>query len=110
VNVLRAQALVDAGAHHANAAVLQADGQVYVRPHDIEVRRHSPDEPGIPAVLRYIHAAGPQARLTLEQVRSREIVEAEISRAELESLGLKVGDLACLRLRQAHSFEEDYII
>jgi sulfate/thiosulfate transport system ATP-binding protein len=74
------------------------------------VHRHGPDEPGIPAVLRYIHTAGPQARLTLEQVRSREIVEAEISRAELEDLDLEVGDLVSLRLRQAHSFEEDYTI
>jgi sulfate/thiosulfate transport system ATP-binding protein len=110
VNVLRAQALADAGAHQAHPSTLQADGQVYVRPHDIEVVPHSSDTPGIPAVLRYVHAAGPQARLTLEQVRSREIVEVEISRSELASLGLKVGDLACLRLRQAHSFDEDYAI
>jgi hypothetical protein len=48
--------------------------------------------------------------LTLEQVRSRETVEVEISRSELVSLGLKVGDLASLRLRQAHSFDEDYAI
>jgi sulfate transport system ATP-binding protein len=57
-----------------------------------------------------VHTAGPQARLTLEQVRSRETVEVEISRVELARLNLKVGDLASLRLRQAHSFEEDYTI
>jgi sulfate/thiosulfate transport system ATP-binding protein len=110
VNVLRAQSLADAGGHEARASTLQADGQVYVRPHDIEVRPHSPNRPGITAVLRYIHAAGPQARLTLEQVRSREIVEVEISRSELVQLDLKVGDLASLRLRQAHSFDDDYAI
>jgi sulfate transport system ATP-binding protein len=110
VNVLRAQALADAGALQVNSAVLQSDGQVYVRPHDIEVRPHSPKQPGIPAVVRYVHTAGPQARLTLEQVRSRETVEVEISRVELARLNLKVGDLASLRLRQAHSFEEDYAI
>jgi sulfate transport system ATP-binding protein len=110
VNVLRAQALAEAGGHEARAATLQADGQVYVRPHDIQVLPHEPGTPGIVAILRYIHAAGPQARLTLEQVRSREIVEVEISRSELVSLGLKVGDLASLRLRQAHSFDEDYAI
>jgi sulfate/thiosulfate transport system ATP-binding protein len=110
VNVLRAQALADAGVHQAHAAVLHANGQVYVRPHDIEVLRHSSDTPGLVAVVRYVHAAGAQARVTLEQVRSREVVEVEISRSELASLELKVGDLACLRLRQAHSFEEDYAI
>jgi sulfate transport system ATP-binding protein len=110
VNVLRAQALSEAGVHQANPSVLQADGQVYVRPHDIEVVRHSPDIKGLVAVVRYVHTAGAQARVTLEQVRSREVVEAEISRSELASLDLKVGDLACLRLRQAHSFEDDYMI
>ena len=110
VNVLRAQALSEAGVHQANASVLQADGQVYVRPHDIEVVRHSPDIKGLVAIVRYVHTAGAQARVTLEQVRTREVVEAEISRSELASLDLKVGDLACLRLRQAHSFEDDYMI
>ncbi|HYD83256.1 MAG TPA: TOBE-like domain-containing protein, partial [Opitutus sp.] len=88
VNVLRAQSLVQAGIAPSGAAVAE-NGQVYVRPHDIEV---SPDEPGavgIVAVLRYIHAAGAQARLTLEQVHNREPVDVEISRTELESLGLR---------------------
>jgi sulfate transport system ATP-binding protein len=110
VNVLRAQTLHEAGAHRPGAAALQANGQFYVRPHDIEVVPHDPNAPGIPAILRYVHAAGSQARLTLEQVKSRELVEAEISRAELATLDLKVGDLACLRLRQARSFDEDYEI
>ena len=89
---------------------MEDDGLLYVRPHDIEVLAHAPGVAGITAVVRYIHAAGPHARITLEQVRSREPVEVEISRAELESLGLNVGDLACLRLRSAHSFNEDYAI
>jgi sulfate/thiosulfate transport system ATP-binding protein len=110
VNVLRAQSLTAAGVLVARPSVLQSDGQVYVRPHDIEVVPHGPEVAGLPAVGRYLHVAGPQARLTMEQVRSRELVEVEISRSELASLDLKVGDLACLRLRQAHSFEEDYTI
>ena len=61
VNVLRAQALASVGAHDAGAPTLEADGQVYVRPHDIEVQPHATGAPGIAAVLRYIHAAGPQA-------------------------------------------------
>jgi len=38
------------------------------------------------AVLRYIHAAGAQARLSLEQVQTREPVDVEISRTELANL------------------------
>jgi sulfate transport system ATP-binding protein len=62
------------------------------------------------AVVRHVHAAGPQAHVTLEQVRSREVIEAEISRSELDGLELKAGDVVALRLRQTRSFEEDYAI
>ncbi|MEO6569640.1 MAG: sulfate ABC transporter ATP-binding protein [Opitutaceae bacterium] len=110
VNILRAQALALAGAHDASAPTLEANGQVYVRPHDIEVLPHETGAPGITAVLRYIHAAGPQARLTVEQVQTRETIEVEISRSALAGFALKVGDLVNLRLRQGHSFEVDYTI
>ncbi len=109
VNVLRTAALEKAGAP-AGPATAQSNGRVYVRPHDIEIVPHETGAPGITAVIRYIHAAGPQARLTLEQVETRELVEAEISRVELARLELQVNGLVLLRLRQSHSFEEDYAI
>jgi len=110
VNILRAQALADAGAHVPRTATVEANGQVYVRPHDIEVVRYEPGAPGIAAVLRYVHCAGPAAKLTLEQVQTRETVEVETSRVTLVNLDLKVGDLVNLRLRQGHSFDADYAI
>lgn len=110
VNVLRADALVEAGAAVPDAAALEANGSVYVRPHDIEVVPHGPGVPGIVAVLRYVHAAGPQARLTLEQVATREVVEAEVSRVELARLDLRPNSLVCLRPRRVRSFEADYAI
>ncbi|HVS52654.1 MAG TPA: sulfate ABC transporter ATP-binding protein [Opitutaceae bacterium] len=110
VNILRAQALAEAGLSVARSADAETDGQLYVRPHDVAVVPHGPGVAGLPAVVRYVHAAGPQARLSLEQVKSREPVEVEISRSELEHLQLKVGDLVCLRLRQVHSFNADYAI
>jgi sulfate transport system ATP-binding protein len=110
VNVLRAQSLAGMDAGAARMATLQADGDIYVRPHDIEILPDRPGAAGIAAVLRYVHAAGPQARLTLERVETREPLEVEISRPELAQLGLKVNDLVRLRLRQARSFDEDYAI
>jgi sulfate transport system ATP-binding protein len=111
VNVFREQSLKLAGnGAYSRPGSLVEGGLVYVRPHDIAVVPHEADAPGIPAILRYVHAAGPQARLTLEQVQNRELVEAEISRAELEQLGLKLNDLVLLRLRQIRSFEHDYAI
>jgi sulfate transport system ATP-binding protein len=110
VNVLRAQALADADAHEPGANALESDGKVFVRPHDIELLPHVPGAPGMTAVLRYVHAAGPQARLTVEQVQTRETIEVEVSRSELAALELKIGDLINLRLRQGRSFEDDYAI
>lgn len=110
VNVLRVQALAEAGALARGAAAMEANGQVYVRPHDIEVIPHVPGAMGITAIVRYIHTAGPAARLTLEQVKTRETVEVETSRVTLANLDLKVGDLVNLRMRQGHSFDGDYTI
>ena len=109
VNVLRSDALAATGSADPRSA-LESDGQVYVRPHDIEIFAHEPNSPGMTAVVRHVHAAGPQARVSLEEVRTRAPVDAEISRSELVALDLKVGDLVSLRLRQAHSFDEDYTI
>jgi sulfate transport system ATP-binding protein len=111
VNVLRAPALA-AARRRAGAAGDEAspDGQIYVRPHDIELTAHDAGGDGLSAIVRHIHAAGPHARLLLEQVQSREHVEVEISRSELAELNLQANDLVRMRLRQTHSFDEDYAI
>ena len=108
VNVLRAPAL--ATAVNPEAPALVRDGQIYVRPHDIEVAPYVPGSAGLVGEVRAIHAAGPQARLTIEQLPGRELVEVELSRAELLGLSLTVNDRICLRLRQSHSFKDDYAI
>ena len=102
VNVLRAGALLK--------PATDPNAQIFVRPHDIQVAPHDSGPDGLSAVLRYIHSAGPHARLTLEAIQTREVIEAEISRAELARLDLKVNDLVKLRLRQIRSFEDDYAI
>ena len=71
---------------------------------------HEVGQIGVPAVLRYVHAAGAQARLALEVVSTREQVDVEISRAELAGLNLKLNDLVMLRLRPLHTFQQDYSI
>ena len=83
---------------------------MYVRPHDIEVMRDEPGASGLIAVLRHTHCAGPQARLSLEQLQNREAIEVEISRTELTRLNVKVNDVVRLRLRQGPSFPDDYSI
>jgi sulfate transport system ATP-binding protein len=109
VNVLKAPAL--AGARRRGPSGDEnPDGQIYVRPHDIELKPHGAGGEGLSAIVRHIHAAGPHARLLIEQVQTREHVEVEISRSELAVLGLRVNDLVLMRLRQTHSFDDDYAI
>jgi len=109
VNVLRAPALAE-GRRRGRVDDANPDGQIYVRPHDIEVTLHDAGGDGVSAIVRHIHAAGPHARLLLEQVQTREHVEVEISRSELAGLSLSVNELVRFRLRQTHSFDEDYAI
>jgi sulfate transport system ATP-binding protein len=105
VNVLRTPA---AGETETPLGAASWNGQIYVRPQDIALSRHSGTPGGLPAVIRHIHAAGPHVRLNLEQVHSRETLEVEISRAELGSLQAGVGSLVEVRLRQVHSFDNGY--
>ncbi len=110
VNVLRAPAMAATLAGEGRRSEAVRDGQIYVRPHDIELTPHDAGGTGLSAIVRHLHAAGPHARLLLEQVQTREQVEVEISRSELSELNLRVNDLVRMRLRQAHSFDEDYAI
>lgn len=110
VNVLRAPALAVALARTGKPMGDNPEGLIYVRPHDIELTPHDAGGDGLSAVIRHIHAAGPHARVVLEQIQSREHVEVEISRSELSELDLHVNDLVRIRLRMAHAFEEDYAI
>jgi sulfate transport system ATP-binding protein len=110
VNILRAPALAGAIRRDGRLAQDVPEGQIYVRPHDIELTPHDAGGMGSSAIVRHLHAAGPHARLLLEQVQTREQVEVEISRSELSDLNLRVNDLVRMRLRQAHSFDEDYAI
>ncbi len=110
MNVLRVPTLAGALAGDGRPGLPARDGQIYVRPHDIELTPHDAGGTGLSAIVRHLHAAGPHARVLLEQVQTREQVEVEISRSELSELNLRVNDLVRMRLRQAHSFDEDYAI
>ncbi|MCR6656184.1 MAG: sulfate ABC transporter ATP-binding protein [Opitutus sp.] len=108
VNILRRQVLDESS--YSGGPFVESNGQVFVRPHDIDVVPDEPGASGVPAVLRFVHAAGAQARLSVELVQTRDNIDVEISRIELAKLGLKVNDLVRLRLRQGHTFEDDYTI
>jgi sulfate transport system ATP-binding protein len=76
----------------------------YVRPHNIHLTRHKNGVPSIEVKVRYIHAAGPVARVELERLDTGEELEAELPRREERELALNVGDTAFASLREARVF------
>jgi sulfate transport system ATP-binding protein len=102
------------GAQHAKALA-------YVRPHDLDIRRHSPNEAGqhqgIVARLMRAIVVGPIARLELEPVESNPdnpgsgtIIEAQLPAQQFRDLGLHEGDTVVATPRKARVFvEEDWV-
>jgi sulfate transport system ATP-binding protein len=76
----------------------------YVRPHNIHLTRHKNGVPSIEVRVRYIHAAGPIARVELERLDNGEVLEAELPRRDERDLALNVGDTAFASLRDARVF------
>ena len=76
----------------------------YVRPHNIHLTRQKNGVPSIEVRVRYIHAAGPIARVELERTDNGEELEAELPRKEEQALALNVGDTAFASLREARVF------
>ena len=76
-------------------AVADRDGQrpigkaiAYVRPHDVEIFNGAVMA-GRPAVVRYLSAAGPVAKIELSFDDDGNLLEAEIGRAQLHALDLQ---------------------
>jgi len=92
---------VDASSHEHLG---DAPAIAYARPHEIEIERFSPGAEGIPALLSRLLLIGPTARLELEREDTGEIVEAEISAARANALGLKPGESMMLKPRRMQVF------
>jgi sulfate/thiosulfate transport system ATP-binding protein len=81
-------------------------GPVYVRPHEVEVAFVAEENIQATARVSHLFAAGPVARLNLRLTDGR-FVDAEISRAQLETMALDEGDEVGLRFRNTRRFRED---
>ena len=90
----------------ANATALLAggDGPLYVRLHDVGITRE-PTGAGttLAATVRGLHIRGPVARVELGREDNGEIVEAQISRARAEELGLREGEAVHVELLKTQS-------
>ncbi|MGB8166221.1 MAG: TOBE-like domain-containing protein [Chthoniobacteraceae bacterium] len=81
---------------------------VYVRPHEIEVGFAADEGVEATAHVRHVFAAGPSARLHL-RLASGQFLDAEISRAQLESMALDEGDEVGLRIRTSRHFARETV-
>jgi sulfate transport system ATP-binding protein len=93
---------------HAGAQNAQAFA--YVRPHDLDVQRHTPGASGIVATLSRAIVVGPIARLELQPVENNQpaghdpLIEAQIPAQQFRELGFKEGETLVVSPRKARVF------
>ena len=93
---------------HADAQNAQAFA--YVRPHDLDVLRHTPGASGIVATLNRAIVVGPIARLELLPVENHQpaghdpLIEAQIPALQFRELGFKDGETLVVSPRKARVF------
>ncbi len=80
------------------------DNALYVRPHDVDIRREPAGEHSIHARVAHIFSAGSSGRVTLVRADNHDTIDAEVSRARLRELDLKVGDEAWIVFRHIRLF------
>ena len=84
----------------------------YVRPHDIDIERErrADGTPAMEATVRAVLIRGPVARIELERTDNHERVEAQISRARLDTLALHEGDTVFIETLKPQSVAGDFSI
>jgi sulfate/thiosulfate transport system ATP-binding protein len=102
--VLDAGGLALAAPDHAHARDEQGIG--FVRPHDIEVDRHTAGSEGIAATLSRVHAIGPLAQLELARTDNGQLIEAVISTERYAQLDLKEGETLMVRPKRLRVFTD----
>lgn len=73
----------------------------YVRPHEVHVLFAGDQDADMSARIEHLFAAGPSARLTLRIHESKETMDVDITRSQLEEMGLSEGDEIGIQLSRA---------
>ncbi len=107
VNVLPSHVPLAAATAEARAGS-RTKGDVFIRPHDLDLHRQ-PQQGSVPAVLRRLTHLGRdiQAELTLA---SGEVVVAQLPRERIDYRELKAGDALHITSRDARTFVPDFVI
>ena len=93
---------------HVPLASPEQEGDIFIRPHDLELHR-SPKPGSVPAVLRRLTHMGRdiQAELILE---GGDVVMAQLPRERIDYRELKAGDALHITSREARTFVPDFVI
>lgn len=70
----------------------------YVRPHEVRILFAGDSSAEFHAKIEHLFAAGPSARLSLRLTDSRDTLDADMTREQLEEMGLSEGDEVGLQL------------
>ncbi|MBO2520088.1 MULTISPECIES: sulfate/molybdate ABC transporter ATP-binding protein [Limnochorda] len=79
--------------------------RLFVRPHEVEVRRQANGSPGLPARVVRIHSAGPQVRLDLA-LETGDLLRAELPHEAFHQAALGLGDPVSVTFRNLRVFAE----
>ena len=79
---------------------------VYMRPHELGIKRSSNGKPSLPARVVRTNPAGPVARVTASTVQGEEL-QVELTLEDYRELGLKVGDHIYVYPKNARVFVPD---
>jgi sulfate transport system ATP-binding protein len=92
-----------------HARTQDAKGVAYVRPHELEVDRYTPEGDGIVVKLRRSHAIGPLAQLELQREDNAEMIEAVISNERFSALAFKEGETLLVRPKRLRVFVDEAV-
>lgn len=88
----------------------EAKDAIYVRPHEIEIVTIQRFATDFEAVIQSMQPLGGNTRITLDDKKTRQLVEVEISYLSAQNLELKLGMTVYYRVRNGQSFAYDFII
>ncbi|KXU38254.1 sulfate ABC transporter [Cephaloticoccus primus] len=105
VNQLTAASAQAARAASASrAASLGEADMLYVRPHDVDIRREKTSTHALPVKVLHVFAAGNTGRVSLRRLDTGEAFDAELSRVRLAELALRQGDSVWVIFRHVRLF------
>jgi len=95
---------------HQPVADADVPAVAYVRPHEIRVLSQPNGKASLPAIIRYVHSAGPLVHLELERLDDAGRFAAQLTREESRGVDLHPGAQVFVELKNLRVFGEDYSI